>query len=219
VDRCARVVECTASDVLQGKGARVGGQVRRCEWAHCWGPSQFCRVWVSAEGSRGLPYWEGILSTLIITQGAITQGAIFLANSFHAVPKKDTFPVRKVPQRKPVRGNFEGYCPTPGSVPTVLVRLPACAPSPVARCSAVRSSTRAHLYTVDPLAYCPSSAAPRHVFPWVSTTLLMRVFAHLSAAGARPFASPGVRAEIMPSSFTHVHLFPGFPHSTWQNFQ
>jgi hypothetical protein len=38
----------------------------------------------------------------------ITQGAISSANGSHALPEKDTFPVRKAPQWKPLRGNFEG---------------------------------------------------------------------------------------------------------------
>ena len=95
---------CTAARMRTLPGA---GQSRALP------PSQ-CKIDLGKNQCPRFPRFPRFLTGKVSFSGkareplVITQGAISSANGSHALPEKDTFPVRKAPQQKPLHGNFEG---------------------------------------------------------------------------------------------------------------
>src|SRR6266850_2087574 len=74
--------------------------------------------------------------------------------------------------------------------------------SPPASPSAATPGSSAHPSGPPPLAYSPSSAAPRHTFSCCSATSLGHTFAPPSGSG--PSAEPSLDADIMPRFLAHT---------------
>src|SRR6267142_3922488 len=143
------------------------------------------------------------MGTINITQGGDRLGK---------VPKKDFFPVRKVPKRKTrtwqtrvqssERGRTPIYCTSRFSIEraerpgTVCIRAAVLPPFP---CRAWLRS--AFFHSRAPVRGVPAcaSAVPGHAVSRFSTASLAHVFAPTSSAGPRSSGKRSIGAKIMPT--------------------
>jgi hypothetical protein len=169
-DGVALVEEHAAEPVAAGEGDAGGQASTAARMCTLPGAGQFralppsqCKIDLGNNQCPRFPRFPRFLTGKVSFSGkareplVITQGAISLANGSRALPEKDTFPVRKAPQRKPLRGNFEG-----AEGPGIAPHPAACAFAPL--CLPARPPARPR-----PLPLPLQCVAPLRVLPLART--------------------------------------------------